>query len=116
LIREAVAGLDPRMIRQAFVMSVHPGQEAEYERRHRPVWPELEQVLKAHGVHNYSIFLCAETRQLFAYAEIEDRARWEAIARTEVCQRWWRHMSPVMPSGPDHRPVASPLREVFHLT
>ncbi|HYO07977.1 MAG TPA: L-rhamnose mutarotase [Tepidisphaeraceae bacterium] len=103
------------MMRKAFVMSVSPGQEAEYERRHRPIWPELEAVLKQHGAHNYSIFLLPETRQLFAYVEIEDEARWAAIARTDVCQRWWKHMGDVMPSNPDHSPVASPLREVFHL-
>lgn len=102
-------------MRKAFVMSVSPGQEAEYERRHRPIWPELEAVLKQHGAHNYSIFLLPETRQLFAYVEIEDEARWAAIARTDVCQRWWKHMGDVMPSNPDHSPVASPLREVFHL-
>ncbi len=103
------------MIRKAFVMSVHAGSEAEYERRHRPIWPELEAVLKAHGVHNYSIFLHAETRQLFAYAEIESEERWAAIAQTEVCRRWWKHMGDVMPSNPDHSPVAQDLREVFHL-
>lgn len=106
------------MIRQAFVMSVHPGQEAEYERRHRPIWPELEAVLKAHGVHNYSIFLLPETRQLFAYAEIEDEARWNAIAQTPECRKWWAHMSDIMPSDINdnsHRPVSSSLREVFHM-
>lgn len=103
------------MIRRAFVMSVNAGQEAEYARRHQPIWPELEAVLKAHGVHNYSIFLDPPTRQLFAYVEIEDEARWAAIAQTPECQRWWRHMSDVMPSHPDHRPVARDLREVFHL-
>lgn len=103
------------MIRKAFVMSVDAGREAEYARRHQPIWPELEAVLKAHGVHNYSIFLLPETRQLFAYAEIEDETRWAAIAQTEVCQRWWRHMGDVMPGNPDHSPVAAPLREVFHL-
>ena len=103
------------MIRQAFVMSVDAGREAEYERRHRPIWPELEAVLKSHGVHNYSIFLLAETRQLFAYAEVEDEALWQAIARTPECQKWWRHMGDVMPSHADHSPVAVPLREVFHL-
>ena len=103
------------MIRKAFVMSVHPSHGGEYERRHRPIWPELEAVLKAHGVHNYSIFLHEETRQLFAYAEIEDEARWAAIAQTEGCQRWWKHMGDVMPSNPDHSPVARGLREVFHL-
>lgn len=103
------------MIRKAFVMSVDPGCELEYERRHRPIWPELEAVLKAHGVHNYSIFLHAETRQLFAYAEIEDEARWAAIANTDVCQRWWRHMGDVMPSNADHSPVSRGLKEVFHI-
>ena len=105
----------PTMIRKAFVMSVDAGQEVEYERRHRPIWPELERVLKAHGVHNYSIFLHPQTRQLFAYAEIEDEARWNAIAQTPECQRWWKHMGDVMPSNADSSPVATSLREVFHL-
>ena len=103
------------MIRQAFVMSVHAGQEIEYKRRHRPIWPELEAVLKAHGVHNYSIFLLPATRQLFAYAEIEDEARWAAIARTPECQRWWTHMSDIMPTNPDHSPLSVELEEVFHI-
>ena len=103
------------MIRKAFVMSVNPGQEAEYEKRHRPIWPELAQVLKAHGVHNYSIFLHPETRQLFGYVEIEDEARWNAIANTPVCRRWWTYMKDLMPSHADHSPVSVPLREVFHL-
>ena len=103
------------MSRQAFVMTVNPGEEDEYQKRHQPIWPELEQVLKDHGVHNYSIFILQETRQLFAYAEIEDEARWNAIAETPVCKRWWVHMHPIMPSHPDHSPIASPLREVFHL-
>ena len=103
------------MIRKAFVMSVHPGAEAEYARRHQPIWPELEAVLRAHGVHNYSIFLHEETRQLFAYAEIESEERWAAIAATDVCRRWWRHMADVMPAEPDARPVSRGLHEVFHL-
>jgi L-rhamnose mutarotase len=103
------------MIRKAFVMSVAEGKETEYERRHRPIWPELEAVLKAHGVHNYSIFLLPTTRQLFAYVEIEDEKRWAEIAQTPECRRWWKHMAEVMPSNPDHSPVAGELREVFHL-
>ncbi len=103
------------MIRKAFVMSVHPGHEAEYARRHQPIWDELAAVLRAHGVHNYSIFLHPETRQLFAYAEIEDEARWNAIAQTPVCQKWWKHMGDLMPSNPDSSPVALGLPEVFHL-
>ncbi len=103
------------MIRKAFVMSVNAGREEEYERRHRPIWPELEQVLRNHGVHNYSIFLHEETRQLFGYAEIEDEAKWAAIAETPECRRWWAHMKELMPSHPDNSPVSVGLREVFHI-
>lgn len=103
------------MIRKAFVMSVHAGSESEYERRHSPIWDDLVAVLKEHGVHNYSIFLHPETRQLFGYVEVEDEARWASIAQTEVCQRWWAHMGDVMPSNPDNSPVSLDLKEVFHL-
>ena len=103
------------MIRKAFVLSVHPGREREYERRHQPIWQELVEVLKAHGVRNYSIFLHQETHQLFGYAEIEDEARWAAVGQTEVCQRWWKYMSDIMPANADHSPVSHPLKEVFHL-
>ncbi len=104
------------MIRKAFVMSVHPGMEAEYERRHRPIWPELETVLRRHGVRSYSIFLDDATRQLFAYAEIESEERWAAIAATPECRGWWISMRELMPSNPDASPVNQPLREVFHLS
>ncbi|MGO8705663.1 MAG: L-rhamnose mutarotase [Candidatus Brocadiia bacterium] len=103
------------MIRKAFVMSVAAGSEAEYERRHNPVWPEMQQVLKSHGVHNYSIFLHPETRQLFAYVEVEDEQRWKAIAQTPICRKWWAHMKDVMPANPDNSPKSLELKEVFHL-
>ena len=96
-------------------MAVHPGQEAEYERRHRPIWPDLERTLIEHGVVTYSIFLDPETRDLFGYVEVEDEGRWAAIAQTEVCRRWWRHMREIMPANADDSPVARELREVFHV-
>jgi L-rhamnose mutarotase len=103
------------LLRKGFVMQVFPDQHAEYERRHNPIWPELEVALTAHGVHNYSIFLDEATHQLFGYAEIESEAQWEAIAQTEVCQRWWGHMRELMPSNPDNSPQSKSLREVFHI-
>lgn len=103
------------MIRKAFKMSVHPDQQAEYARRHQPIWKELENTLLEHGVRSYSIFLEEQTGELFAYAEVEDEQRWKAITQTEVCQRWWRHMREIMPSHMDNSPISSPLKEVFHL-
>jgi L-rhamnose mutarotase len=103
------------MIRKAFRMAVHPDQQAEYARRHQPIWPELQEVLLAHGVSSYSIFLDERTSDLFAYVEIEDEARWAAIAETDVCRRWWRDMKEIMPANPDDSPVSRELREVFHM-
>lgn len=103
------------MIRKAFVMQVNPDAHAEYQRRHSPIWPELEAELKAHGAHNYSIFLDEKRHLLFGFVEVESEARWNAIAETDVCQRWWKNMGDVMPSNPDYSPVSDDLKEVFYL-
>jgi L-rhamnose mutarotase len=118
-----VRGIDVRqtitqggvVIRKAFRMSVHAGDETEYEHRHNPIWAELEETLRRHGVQTYSIFLDPDTHDLFAYAEIESEQRWAAIGETEVCRRWWRSMRELMPSNPDDSPRSRDLREVFHL-
>ena len=103
------------MIRKAFVMTLRVGNQAEYERRHHPIWPDLEEVLKDHGVFAYSIFLNRETDQLFAYAEVESEEGWQQIVRTEVCQKWWAHMKELMLTNDDNSPVATGLNEVFNL-
>jgi len=103
------------MIRKAFLMKLRPGCREEYERRHNPVWPELEEVLRSHGVRNYSIFHERGTDRLFAYAEVESEELWRQIADTEACQRWWSYMKELMPTNPDASPVSENLDEVFHL-
>jgi L-rhamnose mutarotase len=103
------------MIRKAFLMTLRPGNRAEYERRHNPIWPELQEILRGHGVHNYSIFLEAQHDRLFAYAEIESEERWRAIAETDVCRRWWAAMKDLMLTNADNSPQAVDLVEVFHL-
>ena len=103
------------MIRKAFKMSVHKDQHAEYARRHNPIWKDLENTLLEHGVRSYSIFLDPTTSELFAYAEIESEERWNAIAATPVCKRWWSYMRELMPSNPDDSPVSEELDEVFHI-
>ncbi|EPR5722213.1 L-rhamnose mutarotase [Escherichia coli] len=83
------------MIRKAFVMQVNPDAHEEYQRRHNPIWPELEAVLKSHGAHNYAIYLDKARNLLFATVEIESEERWNAVASTDVCQRWWKYMTDV---------------------
>lgn len=103
------------MLRKAFVMQVYPDCHETYQQRHSPIWPELEQTLKMHGAHHYSIFLDAQRSLLFAYVEIESEERWAAVAQSEVCQRWWASMRELMPSNADNSPVSQPLKPVFYL-
>ena len=103
------------MIRKAFLMKLQPGCQEEYERRHNPIWPELQTILKEQGVNNYSIFLDRRTDQLFGYAEIESDSRWQQIAQTEICQRWWADMKDLMLTNPDGSPMTTELAKVFHL-
>lgn len=102
-------------MRIAFRMSVHAACRAEYERRHSPIWDELAAALRAHGVRDYAIFLDDSDGSLFGHAVVESRERWDAIADTPVCRRWWQHMRELMPTHPDGRPVSRELRQVFEL-
>ena len=96
-------------------MTLKPDCRTEYQRRHNPIWPELQKVLNEHGVHNYSIFLDRTSDRLFAYAEIESEDLWQKIAQTEACRRWWSYMKDLMLTNPDDSPVSTSLDEVFHL-
>lgn len=103
------------MIRKAFVMKVFEDCHEEYKQRHDDLWPELEKELKNHGAHHYSIFLEKETSKLFAYVEIENEAKWNAMAQTDICQKWWANMKDIMETNPDNSPVSTELTQVFYL-
>jgi len=47
--------------------------------------------------------------------DIESETRWNAVAGTEVCQRWWRSMCELMPSNPDCSPLSEELKDVLFL-
>lgn len=103
------------MIRKAFKMKVFPNKKEEYTKRHNPIWDDLKEVLHAHGVSNYSIFMDSESDDLFGYAEIDSESQWTAIATTDVCKKWWDFMTDCMETNSDNSPISTELTEVFHL-
>ena len=100
---------------KGFKMKLYPGQEAEYEKRHNRLWPEMKDMIHEHGGKNYSIFLDRETLTLFGYIEIENEALWQAGADTEINRKWWDFMADIMETNPDNSPVSVDLHPVFHL-
>lgn len=103
------------MHRRAFQMKLHAGQADEYRRRHDEIWPELATLLRAAGVHDYSIFLNPETHVLFGVLKTSDPAALDALPTQAVMQRWWTYMRDIMDTNPDDSPVSTPLPEVFHM-
>lgn len=96
-------------------MKLKKGFEAEYQKRHDDLWPELEALLKSAGIRDYVIFLDEETLSLFACLSIDDPAALDELPRQPVMQRWWEYMSDIMDSHPDNSPVTFPLKEVFYM-
>ena len=100
---------------KGFKMKLFPGMEAEDERRHNELWPEMKEMIHEYGGKNYSIFLDKETLTLFGYIEIESEERWALSADTEICRKWWHFMADIMETNADESPVSVDLAPVFHL-
>ena len=103
------------MEKYAWTAKVVKGKEAEYEKRHARLWPEMKQLLKESGIGNYSIFYDPDTLMLFAYQEIGGESSSQEMGDNPVVRKWWDYMSDIMEINPDNSPVSIPLRQVFFL-
>ncbi len=102
------------MKRMAFKMYLNEGQKEEYKQRHDEIWPELKQLLREAGIHEYSIFLDEETNTLFAYQKITGESGSQQ-SDNEIVQRWWKYMADIMKVNPDNSPISVELTEVFYM-
>ena len=100
---------------KGFKMKLYPGQEAEYERRHNLLWPEMKEMIHQYGGKNYTIFLDRERLTLFGYIEIENEELWAQTADTEINRKWWDYMADIMETNPDNSPISEDFSMVFHL-
>jgi L-rhamnose mutarotase len=105
-----------QMKRIAFTMQLRKGFEAEYEKRHQEIWPELSNLLLASGIQRYSIFLESETGTLFGYMEVDASNGVDDLPKHPVMQKWWLYMRDIMDTHPDNAPISVSLKEVFHLS
>ena len=105
------------MIRKAYLIQAKPGMAQEYIRRHNPVWPEIRELLKEHGVLNFTTFLHEESNQLFCYVEIENEELFNQQGEKEICKKWWKYMAEVLVcDSPDaEKGKETELKEIFHV-
>ena len=103
------------MPRVAFKMQLKKGFEVEYKKRHDALWPDLEKLLKSSGISDYGIYLDETTLSLFALMNVEDPERLKLLPENPVMKKWWKYMSDIMETHPDHSPVSTPLESVFYL-
>ena len=101
--------------RHAFKMTLNPGMEAEYRKRHDEIWPELIELLHQAGVSDYSIHLDRETNTLFGVLTRPKDHTMVSLPDHPVMKKWWAHMADIMATNPDNSPVQSDLVTVFHL-
>jgi len=99
----------------AFVMQLKPGHEAEYEKRHDEIWPDLLQTLKQAGVSDYSIFLEKSSGKLFAVLKRREDHSMDSLPLDPIVQKWWAFMADIMETDADNKPVDELLDLVFHM-
>ena len=103
------------MKRLAFKMKLKAGYEAEYQKRHEQLWPELRDLLKSKGIEDYSIFLDRATLDLIGVLKIANEQLLDELPAEAVMKKWWAYMSDIMEVNPDNSPVSIKLDEVFYL-
>ncbi len=99
----------------AFTMQLKPGFEAEYQKRHDEIWPELSDLLHTAGVSDYSIFLHPQTLVLFGVLKRTANHTMDALPEHAIMKKWWAYMADIMDSNPDNSPVQTQLKPVFYM-
>ncbi|MCF2946956.1 L-rhamnose mutarotase [Paraglaciecola aquimarina] len=99
----------------AFVMTLLPGHEAEYKKRHDEIWPELVTALKDAGVSDYSIFYEEESNKLFAVLKRTENHTMDNLPLEPIVKKWWAFMADIMQTNDDNSPVVNDIKQVFHL-
>lgn len=103
------------MERLCFFLELEPGAEAEYERRHDEIWPEMRDAVAAAGYTNYTLFRRGTT--VVGYAEcVPDIATvGSRMVAADVTARWNASFDGIIARMTDESGNGLVARELWHL-
>ena len=96
------------MEKYAWTGKVAEGKLAEYEKRHKEIWPEMKEVLKSAGIRNYTIWNVGN--ELFGYYECDSVEYASKVQReSAVVKKWDEYMKDILIMEKDPVTGAQPL-------
>ncbi len=106
--------LTESMERMCFFIYIYDGKEAEYDKRHDELWPEMAQALTECGWTNYSLF--REGTLVIGYVEcIPDAATaLEKMGKRHVVPQWNESFKDIIRYMTDDKGHLLTKREVWH--
>jgi L-rhamnose mutarotase len=101
--------------RLCFTFEVRPGAEAEYEKRHDEVWPELADAITGAGCANYSLFRRGTTITAYVECHPDVATSLGKLLSSEVNARWSESFKDIVVSVTDDEGNLYRADEVWHL-
>ena len=103
------------MERACFTISLVPGTEHEYERRHKVVWPEMIDAIADAGLRNFTGF--RRGTEVIYYVECHPTrdAAFRRLDASEVNARWTAHFDGIIATRNDADGRMFFIPEVTHL-
>ena len=92
------------------LLKLKPGCEAEYNKRHDELWPEMVEAMHKAGVN---MVIYRHENSLFLFATATDQAAWDALDRDPVTPQWDKFMSDILASDEQGRPIVENLPRMF---
>lgn len=102
------------MERICFYLRIFPGTEAEYDRRHAEIWPELVEEIRESGIHNFSGFRRGTDVWYYGECEPDAATAFGVHGPKPANQRWNRYFRDVIAQITTDSGELIRLDEVFH--
>ena len=101
--------------RVCFTFEIYEGMEAEYDKRHREIWPELVKDINEAGFTNYTIFRRGTIAVGYFEATPDKKTAFENMGKSEANAKWAEWFKNVIVNLSDGYGNLIELREVWHL-